>query len=248
VRDLYFRTRMDMGTLQRLARADAFRSIGLDRRAALWAVRGLAGHQGSRAAVEDLPLFSQAVAGPLVPFQHEEDVTLPALLPGEHVIEDYATLSLSLKAHPVSFLRRHLVSRGVLSSAALKEQPANRTVEVAGLVLVRQRPDTASGVIFMTVEDENGAANVIVWPKVYERYRRIVLGARMIAVKGVLQREKEVIHVIARRLVDLTPELLQSMKTVEVLPAADAMVPAAASNLWRHPRDTRVLPKGRNFQ
>jgi error-prone DNA polymerase len=115
-------------------------------------------------------------------------------------------------------------------------------------VLVRQRPDTASGVIFMTVEDENGAANVIVWPKVYERYRRIVLGARMIAVKGVLQREKEVIHVIARRLIDLTPELLQSMKAAEVLPSADAMGPAQASNLWRHPRDTQVLPKGRNFQ
>jgi error-prone DNA polymerase len=248
VRDLYFRARVEIGTLQRLARADAFRSIGLDRRAALWAVRGLAGHQGSRAAVEDLPLFSQAVAGPLVSFQHEEDVALPSLLPGEHVIEDYATLSLSLKAHPVSFLRHHLVSRGVLSSAALKEQPANRSVEVAGLVLVRQRPDTASGVIFMTVEDESGAANVIVWPKVYERYRRIVLGARMVAVKGVLQREKEVIHVIARRLIDLTPELLQSMKAAEVLPAADAMGPAQASNLWRHPRDTHVLPKGRNFQ
>jgi len=243
VRDLYFRARVDMGTLQRLARADAFRSIGLDRRAALWAVRGLSSHLGGSAAVEDLPLFSQASAGPLIPFQHEEEIELPPLLLGEHVIDDYSTLALSLKAHPVSFLRPRLNDSGILRSAALANPPAERTVQVAGLVLVRQRPGTASGVIFMTVEDESGIANIIVWPKVYEAHRRIVLGARMIAVEGTLQREKGVVHVIARRLIDLTPELFESMTTENALLAETA----AQTSLWRHPRDTRVLPKGRNF-
>jgi error-prone DNA polymerase len=107
VRDLYLRARADMATLQRLARADAFRSIGLDRRAALWVVRGLSSHLGGSAAIEDLPLF-KAGDGPRASFQHEEEVELPPLLLGEHVIDDYATLTLSLKAHPVSFLRPHL--------------------------------------------------------------------------------------------------------------------------------------------
>ena len=243
VRDLYFRTNVDMATLQRLARADAFRSIGLDRRAALWAVRGLSSHLGGSAAVEDLPLFSQASAGPLIPFQHEEEIELPPLLLGEHVVDDYSMLSLSLKAHPVSFLRPRLNASGMLRSAALTTHSAEQTVQVAGLVLVRQRPGTASGVIFMTLEDESGIANIIVWPKVYEVHRRIVLGARMVAVEGVLQREKGVVHVIARRLVDLTPELFESMTTESALHAETA----AQTSLWRHPRNTRVLPKGRNF-
>ena len=245
VRDLYFRARVDMGTMQRLAHADAFRSIGLDRRAALWAVRGLSGHLNARAAVEDLPLF-RARDFSCAPFQNEEDVVLPPLLPGEHVIEDYATLSLSLKAHPVSFLRRQLTARGILQSKALHEIPPGKLIRVAGLVLVRQRPGTASGVIFMTTEDESGIANIIVWPKTFEQHRRIVLGAHMTAVEGVLQKEKEVIHVIARRLFDLTSDLFDVMRTVDPQPTGMSPRPAT-SDLWRHPRDTRVLPKGRNF-
>jgi error-prone DNA polymerase len=233
-----------MGTLQSLARADAFRSVGLDRRGALWAARGLSSHLGGSGAVEDLPLFGQTDNSPLVPFQHEEEMELPPLLLGEHVIDDYATLALSLKAHPVSFLRPRLNAHGILRSTTLAEHPADREIRIAGLVLVRQRPGTASGVIFMTLEDECGIANIIVWPKIYESHRRIVLGARMVAVEGMLQKEKEVIHVIARRIIDLTPELLESMTTEEVpVPG----VAQAAVNLWRHPRDTRVLPKGRNF-
>lgn len=247
VRDLYFRAGVDMGTMQRLARADAFRSIGLDRRAALWAVHGLSSHLGGSSAVEDLPLFSHAGAGPLIPFQDEEEIKLPPLLLGEHVIDDYSTLALSLKAHPVSFLRPRLNARNVLRTAALTDYPDDRTVQVAGLVLVRQRPGTASGVIFMTIEDESGIANIIVWPKVYESHRRIVLGARMVAVEGTLQKEREVIHVIARRLIDLTPELFESMTTEEFSPRPAEATTQAVTNLWRHPRDTRVLPKGRNF-
>jgi error-prone DNA polymerase len=246
VRDLYFRSCVDMGTMQRLARADAFRSIGLDRRAALWAVRGLSGHLNTRAAVEDLPLF-RAVSTSFTALQNEEDVALPSLLPGEHVIEDYATLSLSLKAHPVSFVRRQLTARGMLQSKELIEVPPGRLIRVGGLVLVRQRPGTASGVIFMTTEDECGIANIIVWPKVFERHRRIVLGAHMVAVEGVLQKEKDVIHVIARRLFDLTPELFDVMRTADPTRSADTPPRPAASHVWRHPRDTRVLPKGRNF-
>lgn len=244
VRDLYFRARVDMGTMQRLARADAFRSIGLDRRAALWAVRGLSGHHNARAAIEDLPLFR---AGTSAPFQNEQDVALPPLLPGEHVIEDYASLSLSLKAHPVSFLRRQLTARGILQSKALQEIPPGKLVRISGLVLVRQRPGTASGVIFMTTEDECGIANIIVWPKVFEHHRRIVLSAHMVAVEGVLQKEKEVVHVIARRLLDLTSDLLDIMRTADPAPPVDFASRPATSHLWRHPRDTRVLPKGRNF-
>jgi error-prone DNA polymerase len=246
VRDLYFRARVDMGTMQRLARADAFRSIGLDRRAALWAVRGLSGHLNVRSAVEDLPLF-RASEPSAVPFQVEEDVVLPPLLPGEHVIEDYTMLSLSLKAHPVSFLRRQLAARGMLASKALRESTPGKLVRVGGLVLVRQRPGTASGVIFMTTEDETGTANIIVWPKIFERHRRIVLGAHMVGVEGVLQKEKDVIHVIARRLFDLTSDLFDTMRTFDPVQPADLPARPTTSHLWRHPRDTQVLPKGRNF-
>lgn len=245
VRDLYLRTQTDIGTLQRLARADAFRSIGLDRRAALWAVRGLGGPLGGRAALEDLPLFAQAGAGPL---QHEEAVDLPTLRLGEHVVEDYATLRLSLKAHPVSFLRPRLTGRGVLCAAALRDHPADRPVHVAGLVLVRQRPGTASGVIFLTIEDESGIANIIVWPKIFERYRRVVFGARMVAVEGMLQKEQGVIHVVARRLSDLGSDLFDAMMAgAAPSDVGDTKRAAGRPALRRHPRTTRVLPKGRNF-
>jgi len=242
VRDLYLCARIDMFSLRRLAEADAFRSIGLDRRAALWEIRGLSDHQGRRAAVEDLPLFAQAKAAAGPPLQREEPVALPALLPGEHVVEDYGRLNLSLKAHPVSFLRERLAGRHILQTRALADTPAGRFVRIAGLVLVRQRPGTASGVIFMTLEDETGIANAIIWPRVFEKFRRIVFGARMVAVEGVLQKEREVIHVVARRLIDLTPELMAAMMTPRAQPQS-----APTQDLWRHPRNVRVLPKGRNF-
>ena len=126
---------------------------------------------------------------------------------GAHVVEDYRSLALSLKAHPVAFMRRRLEARGILRSEALATMASGKRVTVAGLVLVRQRPGTASGVIFMTIEDETGIANVIVWPKVFERLRPIVIGARFVAVTGKLQSESDVIHLIADRLEDLTPML-----------------------------------------
>ncbi|RNF35036.1 error-prone DNA polymerase [Paracoccus methylarcula] len=242
LRDLYFRAGIDMFSLRRLAEADAFRSVGLDRRAALWEVRGLSGHQGVRAAAEDLPLFAAAQAPGGVSFQAEQSVALPRLSPGEHVIEDYSTLKLSLKAHPVSFLRQRLVRQRVHPTGALADIPNGQPVRIAGLVLVRQRPGTAKGTIFMTLEDETGIANVVIWENVFKKFRRIVFGARMTGVEGVLQKEQEVIHVIAHRLIDLTPELMEAMAD----PGTGSQ-PMPAQNLWRHPRNMRVLPKGRNF-
>jgi error-prone DNA polymerase len=199
VRDLWLRSGLTPAVLERLADADAFRSLGLDRRQALWAVCGLdrVGDQ------DDLPLF--AVSRPAR--ETEPDARLPPMPLGAHVVEDYRRLSLSLKAHPTSFMRALLAARGMLRSDALAGVRNGGRVTVAGLVLVRQRPGTAKGVIFMTLEDEAGVANVIVWPKAFERLRAIVLGARFVAVTGKLQSESGVIHIIADRMADLTPML-----------------------------------------
>jgi DNA polymerase III alpha subunit len=140
------------------------------------------------------------------------------------VVEDYRRLSLSLKAHPASFLRARLSARGALRSEALSSVKNGERVMVAGLVLVRQRPGTASGVIFMTLEDETGVANIIVWPKVFERLRAIVLGARFVAVTGKLQSEQGVIHIVAERMHDLTPMLgllSEEGRTISALAHAD---------------------------
>ena len=205
LRDLWLRTKLSPAVIERLAAADAFRSIGLDRREALWAVRGL-NRAGDK---DDLPLFISAGAR-----ESEPDAHLPPMPLGEQVVEDYRHLSLSLKAHPVAFLRGRLNAKGVVKSEALGAlpNPARLSgplprVTVAGLVLVRQRPGSAKGVIFMTLEDETGVANVIVWPKVFERERAKVLGGRFIAVTGRVQNEAGVIHVIADRVDDLTPLL-----------------------------------------
>ncbi len=199
VRDLWLRSGLTPAALERLADADAFRSLGLDRRQALWAVRGLdrVGDQ------DDLPLF--AASRP--EREAEPDAKLPPMPLGAHVVEDYRRLSLSLKAHPTSFMRARLAARGILRSDALASVRNGERVTVAGLVLVRQRPGTAKGVIFMTLEDETGVANVIVWPKAFERLRAIVLGARFVAVTGKLQSEQGVIHIVADRMDDLTPML-----------------------------------------
>ncbi len=198
VRDLWLRSGLTPAALEKLADADAFRSLGLDRRQALWAARGLdrVGDQ------DDLPLFASRPAR-----ETEPDARLPPMPLGAHVVEDYRRLSLSLKAHPTSFMRSRLSARGVLRSDALSSIRNGERVTVAGLVLVRQRPGTAKGVIFMTLEDETGIANIIVWPRAFERLRAIVLGARFVAVTGKLQSEAGVIHIVAERMNDLTPML-----------------------------------------
>ena len=203
VRDLWLRTGVPVASLEKLARADAFASLGLNRREALWAVKGLVGTYGA----ETLPLFA---AEPAVAPAQEEPAGLPLMAPGEEVIHDYATLSLSLKGHPVQFLRPMLTARGTTRAENLSHVANDIVVEVAGLVLVRQRPGTASGVIFATLEDETGVANVVVWPKLFEDegLRKILLSSRMLAVRGKVQSEQGVIHVIAQDMEDLTPHLL----------------------------------------
>jgi error-prone DNA polymerase len=197
VRDLWLRTRLPPATLERLAAADAFGSLGLNRRDALWAVKALR-RAGDK---DDLPLFAHAAMAELEP-----DAGLPPMPPGEEVIEDYRHLRLSLKAHPLAFLRAELERRGIVAHQQLASMRSGERVTVAGLVLVRQRPGTTN-VIFMTLEDETGIANTIVWPRIFETYRPVVLGARLISVTGELQNESGVIHVVARHMEDLSPLL-----------------------------------------
>jgi error-prone DNA polymerase len=224
---VWLRSGASAGVLERLADADAFRSTGLDRRAALWAVKGLDGGALRAGARAPGSRFTAAVS-PTCDWPHTADlfdepaVALPSLSLGEQVIADYAALGLSLKAHPVAFFRDTLRARGIISSAEHWEQRlAGRRVTVAGLVLVRQRPGTAKGTIFLTLEDETGIFNVVVWPKVFEANRRIVMAAQFLAVRGKLQREGLVLHVVAETLTDLTSEL-STLATGEArLPAAD---------------------------
>jgi error-prone DNA polymerase len=198
VRDLWLRTGLSPRVIARLADADAFGSLGLSRRDALWAVKAL-GRTGDH---EDLPLFRAAAAT-----AREPDVALRPMPPGEEVVNDYRFLRLSLRAHPASFLRSELTRRRFVTNDTLRATRNGARVRISGLITVRQRPGTAKGVIFMTIEDETSIANVIVWPKVFERLRPVVLGARYIGVTGKMQAESGVIHVVADQLEDLTPLL-----------------------------------------
>jgi error-prone DNA polymerase len=259
VRDLWLRTRLPPAALERLAAADAFRSLGLDRREVLWAVRALQ-RTGDK---DDLPLLARVAMQEI-----EHDAALPPMRIGEHVVEDYRHLHLSLKAHPVSFLRADLDRRGIIRHEHLNALRSGAVVTVAGLVLVRQRPGDAKA-IFMTLEDETGVANAIVWLRTFEAYRPVVLGARLASVTGKLQNESGVIHVIADRLDDLTPllrRLSDDTASIDTLTSRDEVKHPTRD--WRIPQhassgltilvkekppaiaaaDVRaVMPKGRNF-
>jgi error-prone DNA polymerase len=200
-------------TIERLAEADAFRSLGLDRRAALWAARRLdvigarvAQRIASPTKDEALPLLARHMSDELFP---EESVVLPPMPLCEHVVEDYVATGLSLKEHPVRFFRDRLTALGVIRNAELRSDALSQDAKttVAGLVLVRQRPGTSKGVVFMTLEDETDIVNVIVWPKVFEKSRRTVMTARFLAVRGRLQRAGLVIHVVAETFIDLSAQL-----------------------------------------
>ncbi|MDI7863088.1 error-prone DNA polymerase [Rhizobiaceae bacterium n13] len=259
VRDLWLRSGLARSAIERLADADAFRSIGLDRRQALWAVKAL----NEKSAAERLPLFDRADHAGL---HAEPEVSLPAMPPGEQVVNDYRYLSLSLKAHPVSFLRPQLGALGVLPSRDLETTANGRRVTVAGLVLVRQRPGSAKGVIFMTIEDETGVANIIVWPKVFEEYRPLVMGARLVKVRGRLQKAEGVIHVVAEHVEDMTQALgilERDRKDFGGLANADEVRRPVAEQRLSHKATgplrilagdipvsdgvRKVMPKGRNF-
>jgi error-prone DNA polymerase len=229
--------------LERLAAADALRSLGHDRRQGLWALKALGetplplfaaasdpspalreregpGAQrweGEGIASRPSPVRGLSPAATLsrTAGEEKEDRTaalLPPMPLGEHVVEDYLSLSLSLKRHPLAFLRAELRAEGIVTAAELATLPeayitGGRRVRVAGLVLIRQRPGSAKGVIFITMEDETGVANLIVWPPILERFRRVALGASLLCCRGRLQREEGVIHVVAEELRDLSPRL-----------------------------------------
>jgi len=197
--DLLARSGLGRSVLTRLAEADAFRSLGLDRRRALWAVKGLRD--------DELPLF--AMLSPEVRQGSEPPVRLPEMRLGEHIVSDYAFLELSLKAHPLALLRQSFAREGVVRAVELATIEPGTLVIVAGLVLVRQRPGSASGVVFVTLEDETGIANLVVWPDTFERFRADLMGATLMTCRGRLQREGLVIHVVAERLVDLSRRLAQ---------------------------------------
>ncbi len=170
--------------LERLADADAFRSIGLDRRQALWEVSALRDHPTG--------MFTGTPSQSTT----EQKTELPSMTSGEHVIQDYASTSLSLKAHPVSFIRQSLNRLGVVPTSELCRMKNGMKVRVSGLITVRQRPGTAKGVLFITIEDETGFANLVVWSKTFEQYRKVILQSRLLMVEGKLQIEGEVIHVV----------------------------------------------------
>ena len=202
VEDLWCRAAVPIAGLTRIAEADGFGpSLGLDRREALWALKGL--------GPVDLPLFAAADQdGSGAGVTKEPTVSLRPMSAGREVVEDYGHLGLSLRRHPVAFLRETLSKRQIIPCAEAMASRDRRWCETAGLVLVRQRPGSAKGVMFITLEDETGIANLVVWPKVFEAHRRIVLGAGMIAAKGCIQREGEVVHFVVHRIEDLSQELV----------------------------------------
>ena len=244
--DLVRRSGLTPSQLQTLAQADALRSLGLDRRAALWRVRGLS-------AARPAPLL-RALPDPEAP------VALPAMAASEHVVADYQTTRLSLKGHPMGFLRQDFASRGVVSCAQVAGLDDARPVSTAGVVLVRQRPGTGV-VCFITIEDETGVANLVVLPKVFERYRKEIMSARLLEAHGRIQRTeqaKEVVHVLVHRLIDrsaglralaepeldLKPLLARSDEVARNSPVGMREPPVVQAV---HPRGVRIIPRSRDF-
>jgi DNA-directed DNA polymerase III (polc) len=248
VRDLWQRSGLDRSTIEKLADADAFRSIGLDRRAALWQVKAL--ETNTAAAVPSL--FPSLAKGE--EWQKETPVTLPVMPVSEHVLNDYRALTFSLKAHPLSFLRRELDGLGITPNRNLADLVNGREVRIAGLVLVRQQPGSAKGVIFMTLEDETGVANVIVWPKIFQKYRPIVMGARFISVSGRLQKQEGVIHVVAARIDNMNHRLdllRREQNGYAANDRTDNEVRTKAGRCQERSEAVKeivsIMPKGRNF-
>jgi error-prone DNA polymerase len=225
--------------IERLAAADAFNSVGKNRRQALWDARALKN-------APDLPLFTYArAADEGVDTEH----ALPKMPLSEEVVADYQTTRFSLKAHPMEFLREGYRKEGFTKAADLRGCAFDQRVSVSGIVLIRQRPGTAKGTVFITIEDETGVVNLIVWPDKLEQYRKTVMGARLMSVKGVVQMDEDVIHVIAHHLEDDTARL--NSLSEDLLPAdyarADHVVSPLPSNSGRHPRNVSVIPKSRDF-
>jgi error-prone DNA polymerase len=230
--------------IAKLADADAFRSIGLDRRQALWEI-----------SAKDRPvaLFS----GQSSEDAKHENISLPVMTTSEHVVHDYAAVSLSLKAHPVSFVREKLEQLHILSTNELTTAIDGQFVKVAGLVLVRQRPGTAQGICFMTIEDETGFANLVIFQNLFEEYRKPILQSKLIMVEGKLQVEGEVIHVIVSRCYDfskllrqLTPSNNEDLPVLTLARPDEKSVPPGQNkrSLVSGNEQEKIFPGARNFK
>ncbi|WP_336813251.1 error-prone DNA polymerase [Bosea sp. MMO-172] len=238
VEELMRRAALPARAMRLLADADAFRSLGLDRREALWAVRRLPDDPA-------LPLFQAAQAREL---GSERSMALPLMPLAEHIVADYQTVRLSLKGHPMQLLRPRFRREGVLSCAETEAKPDAAFVRTAGIVLVRQRPGKGNA-IFVTLEDETGITNVVIWARLFERFRREVMGARLMLVEGRVQKSVEgVTHLMAQRIADRSIDLLSLSDThrAEVpMPIDELKNPPLPRH--RHPRNVRILPKSRDF-
>ena len=231
--DLKSRAGITSAHIRRLAEADAMRSMFIDRRQALWDAKGLKD-------APDLPLFKD---------NHDEGseiaVPLPVMPVCEQVVADYQTMRLSLKAHPMSFLRKSMEKQRFIRTSDLKDTRMWQKVKLAGLVLIRQKPGTAKGVCFITLEDECGVANIVVWPKVMTQYRKVVMQSRLLMIEGYVQRDVEIIHVIAQHLEDRTDALMRLAPESPTRDGSPLKVRSATTRV--HPRNATIIPKSRDF-
>ncbi len=194
----------------------------------------------------DLPLFT---FGEVRDEGEETAIALPAMPLAEHVVVDYQTIRLSLKAHPFEFLRGDYDRRGFARAADLRGRTFGDKVAIAGIVLIRQRPGSSKGVCFITLEDECGVANLVIWPDVMQRFRMVIMAARLIEVRGTLQIDEDIVHVVAEHLVDATPRLMTLSDDLRAAQAAraDHVKNPLPQGLNRHPRNIRIIPKSRDF-
>ena len=241
VADLKIRARLDRGMIRKLAEADAMRSMGIDRRQALWQAQALKD-------APDLPIFTHADTRDE---GGEPPVLLPVMPQAEQVVADYQTLRLSLKAHPISFFRASLRKQGFVAAGDLPRLNHGRRVSLAGLVLVRQKPGSAKGVCFITLEDETGVANLVIWPKLFDHYRPVIMSSRLLVVHGRMQTDGRVIHVVADRLENRTDRLdtLSAERVPQTTVRGDHPTHPIPGQVTprQHPRDVRVIPKSRDF-
>lgn len=233
-------TKLEKRAFVLLADGDAFRSLGIDRREALWAVRRFPDNT-------TLPLFQAAETNELAT---EVKTALPEMKLSEHVIADYESTRLSLKGHPMQFLREMFASEGVSPCKFANSLANNKRVKLAGVVTVRQRPGTAKGVVFMTIEDETGISNIVIWQKLLNIYRKEVMGSRLILIEGIVQSADNVVHIVARKLTDRTGDLYRLSEQRAILPVSrsDEVNHAVQGDARaRHPRNVRIMPKSRDF-
>jgi error-prone DNA polymerase len=227
--------------IEKLAEADAFRSLGFDRRNAWWEVP----------ALQDKP--TGIYTGQQSESAAEPQLQLPLMSPAEHVFEDYAATGLSLKAHPVSFVRDKLCMLGITPTKSLTHLENGTLIKVAGLVLVRQRPGTASGICFITLEDEGGIANLVVFPKLFNKYKKEILQSRLLMVEGKLQIEgkdsdNKVIHVVVQRCFNLNKLMQQATGNVPAITLSRADEKSDNPDPRQKAQQSDVFYKGRNFR